>query len=140
MHRTWLRKLCKRGRVPGVRSAARGKQTLWYVPMSVTAAQFLPAPIEGPLRAARCDCCGIVLERSGDETHPNDTPDAGRCWSCCEDYGLGPVGPEVTGEYAEEREGAIDGRDDLYRSGAVRAERNRRHMGASSQRRQPWLR
>lgn len=37
-------------------------------------------------------------------------------------------------------EEVIDGRDDLYRSGPVRAERNRRHMGASSQRRQPWLR
>ncbi len=104
MHHTWLQKLCKMGRVPGAQQVARGKRNLWYVPMSVTAAQFLQAPIEGPLRAARRDCCGIVLERSGDETHPNDTPDAGRCWSCCEDYGLGPVGPGVTGEYAEERE------------------------------------
>ena len=39
----------------------------------------------------RCDCCKILLEHSGDRTHPNDAPDAGRCWMCREEFGTGPV-------------------------------------------------
>lgn len=55
----------------------------------------------------RCDCCSILLERSGDALHPNDRPGAGRCWFCKERYGTGPVGPEVNGDWmrADEREG-----------------------------------
>ena len=82
--RSWIWELCSRGRVPGAQQVARGKRNLWYVP-----AGFALAECRHPRHAThaeRCDCCSIILEHSGDDNHPNDAPDAGRCWFCREHY------------------------------------------------------
>lgn len=98
------------GRIEGAYRAQYGKRWLWLVPVDA------PRPVqprEGrqistesiarerrPRQRVRytghCDRCGIILTRSGDDKHANDRPDAGRCWSCREEYGLGPLAPEIT--------------------------------------------
>ena len=34
----------------------------------------------------RCQCCGIILQRSGCIGHAGDRPGAGYCWACRADY------------------------------------------------------
>ena len=99
--------MARRGQIPGARQVNVGRG-YWYVPKGCVVSRN-PRWREGafarPLRhASRCDCCGILLARSGDDKHANDAPDAVRCWSCRQRYGLGVVAPEVMGEYAQELE------------------------------------
>lgn len=82
------------GKMPGARRVQAGTRWVWLVPREgavPTAARIggWRACSRPTLRMPRCECCGIILERSGDEKHANDKPDAARCWMCREDYGAG---------------------------------------------------
>lgn len=89
------------GKVAGARRVRVGGRTIWLVPIgSLPPARTIRTQrvdaYSRPMRhPARCDCCGIILTRSGDDKHPNDAPDAVRCWSCREEYGLGPLMPRI---------------------------------------------
>ena len=75
---------CQAGLLAGAfldHSNARNGRCAWRIPESAVAA-MREHPLYTSRQLRRCDVCGIVLERSGDEMHPNDRPNAGRCWFC----------------------------------------------------------
>lgn len=94
-----LRRAARYGQIPGAQyivPSTGGHR--WLVPESGLAlievrdgvAHYV-LPQQRPERGEvvcgpRCDRCGILLERSGDDRHANDKPDAGRCWMCREDH------------------------------------------------------
>jgi len=45
------------------------------------------ADVRASKHLARCQRCGIILERSGCIGHDNDRPDAVYCWTCREELG-----------------------------------------------------
>ena len=93
----------ERGQVPSAVKApkkAGGMQWVWMVPadgldtLPQMTRHYTPRAIgDTMLRGAgRCDCCSIILERSGDGKHQADASDAGRCWWCRATYGEGGKG------------------------------------------------
>ncbi len=82
--RNSISRWCQCGMLPGAfrdYTDARNGDYIWRIPESAVAA-MRESPLVKARALRRCEVCGIVLERSGDELHPNDRPDAGRCWFC----------------------------------------------------------
>jgi excisionase family DNA binding protein len=107
VHVVTVQRACARGVLPGARLGTRcyemGQRGGWQIPAE--ALEHLPRDKSGRVvwkakreksgpktassGAARCSVCEILLEESGDRFHPNDRPDAGRCWVCRAEYGEG---------------------------------------------------
>jgi hypothetical protein len=85
-------RLAAAGRVEGAQLLTVGSRAFWYVPADMTLDDCRRYVGKKAPHAPRCDKCGIVLTRSGDDGHKeNDAPDAGRCWDCRDRFGVGPL-------------------------------------------------